>query len=103
MLQIFLETTRRVSVTQPGPQGPDAVTIRRVSMTPPATLHWELGAANDLVRPCDAVKALGPVCMDNLGSLSDLIYGLWVRITKLGPITAAASGWPEPNNLRGAV
>ena len=38
MLQIFLETTRRVSVNQPGPQGPDAVTTRRVSVTPPATL-----------------------------------------------------------------
>src|SRR6185437_6160675 len=31
-------TTRRVLVTQPGPQGPDAVTTRRVSVTPPVTL-----------------------------------------------------------------
>ena len=38
MLRIFLETTRRVFVTQPGPQGPDAVTTQRVFVTPPATL-----------------------------------------------------------------
>ena len=34
------QTTRRVSVTQPGPQGPDAVTTQRVSVTPPVTLLW---------------------------------------------------------------
>ena len=91
------QTIRRVSVTQPGPQGPDAVTIRRISVTPTATLHCELGAANDLVRPCDVAMVSGPVCLDNLGSLSDLIYGLWVRITKSGSVIVAASRWL--NNL----
>ena len=38
MLLIFLETTRRVSMTQPGVQGSDATTTRRVSMTLLATL-----------------------------------------------------------------
>ena len=37
MLRIFPQMTRRVSVTQPGPQGPDAVTTRRVSVTQPGS------------------------------------------------------------------
>ena len=110
---------RRVSVTQPGPQGPDAANdpaclrdptrasgpgrrdnsaCLRDSVNDPA---WRLGTANDLVRPRDAAKASGPVCLANLGSLRDLIYGLGVRIIKLGLIIAAASGWP--NNLRGTI
>ena len=83
--------TRRVSVTQPGPQGPDAAMTRRVSVTQPGPQGLNaannsaclrdsasnpaqgLGAANDLACPCDVAKAPGLVCLGNLGSVSDLV------------------------------
>ena len=57
MLRIFLKTTRRVFVTQPGPQGPDAVTTRHFSVTPPATL---LGGWVPLTTRRASVTQLGP-------------------------------------------
>ena len=51
MLRIFLEMTRRVSMTQPGPQGPDA--------------------ANDPACLRDPARALGPGRCDNPGCLRD--------------------------------
>jgi len=57
MPRIFLETTRRVSMTQPGLQGTDAVTTRCISVTPPATL---LEGWAPLTTRCVSVTQPGP-------------------------------------------
>ena len=58
-------------MTQPGPQGPNAMTTRRVSMTTPATLLGGLGTIYDPVCLRDPARASGPGCQNHSKSLID--------------------------------
>ena len=64
-------TTRRVSVTLPGPQGSDTMTTRRVSVTPPATLLG--GWAPPVTRRVSVTQPgpQGPRHRDNSARLRD--------------------------------
>ena len=120
MLRIFLETTRRVSVTQPGPQGPDAVTTRRVrdsasdparglgAIYDPACLRDParasgLGRYDYSLSLRDSAKASGPRRSDYSGSLRDSTQGFRVGVTELGLVTMAISRWLRADTFRGSV
>ena len=93
-------TTRRVSMTQPGPGLHDYTARLRDSANDPAR---GLGTIYDPASLCDSARASGPGYWNYSKSLSDLTHGFRVGVTESGSIVMATSRWLKADTLRGSV